>query len=196
MNGSLEDLKEMVIGVKQRVEAMAEDYCVGRYAAIVQLKANEEDKIQKLFNEVAYQQNRHSAQSLFLNICIVLSSTDERGYCFNNLLHLLSIHYATFGLSQDDFKKINKHYKKLISIAKGLETYEGALYLRNKIIAHRDIDFSQDRFKYRCGQERAIIEMCIYIINDFLKFFKLDEIIVDLNKSSSLYQLHVLIGNN
>jgi len=177
-----------------KINGIIEDDVVGSSAAMVQtLTKDSNDDVFILFNKTAEQQNKYSTSRRILNLCIILDE-DTKGINLLKLLNLIKHNPLKYGEGEKKFNSIYENSLSLIRAIKSSKTFEEWIYLRDKVIAHRDYNFNSNNIELNVGVASKIIEFVLIIFNDILQYCGKDKIEEpNYNEKSSLYKLFVLM---
>jgi len=190
----LEKLERYIKDLSMKINGIIEDDVVGSSAAMVQtLTKDSNDDVFILFNKTAEQQNKYSTSRRILNLCIILDE-DTKGINLLKLLNLIKHNPLKYGEGEKKFNSIYENSLSLIRAIKSSKTFEEWIYLRDKVIAHRDYNFNSNNIELNVGVASKIIEFVLIIFNDILQYCGKDKIEEpNYNEKSSLYKLFVLM---
>ena len=190
----MEKLERYIKDLSMKINGIIEDDVVGSSAAMVQtLTKDSNDDVFILFNKTAEQQNKYSTSRRILNLCIILDE-DTKGINLLKLLNLIKHNPLKYGEGEKKFNSIYENSLSLIRAIKSSKTFEEWIYLRDKVIAHRDYNFNSNNIELNVGVASKIIEFVLIIFNDILQYCGKDKIEEpNYNEKSSLYKLFVLM---
>jgi len=189
----MEQLKSYLEDIRKRIQRIYEDLVVGRSAVLVELhtKDSVDDESRFLFN-IAKQQNRYSISDMILNFCILFDD-DKKCINFLKILNSIQSNPTKFDLDSNSY---NHNFTKIIGLIytiKNTETYKDWIYFRDKLIAHRDFDFSTESLKLDFANQPQIIDAIVVIFNYLAECLNSDSINeMDYNEKSELYKLSIL----